>query len=539
MLNRISILTIIVLGIAVLATPSTAHAQTTWHVDDDAPNDPGPGDPSVSDPLEDGSSEHPFDAIQEGIDAAVDGDEVIIFDGTYAGDGNRDLDFGGNAITVRSASGDPALCIIDCEIQGSGFYFHSSEGPESAVEGLTIINGYAYGSGGGICFSNSSPRLINCTISGNRAYSYGGGIYCHYSNPTLAQCTISGNSVNDDGGGVGCYHGNPTLINCEISGNLASDGGGVCCSSSSPTIANCVISENTAADHGGGIRWGSNSRPKLTNCRISGNLSRDDGGGLYCSGNGNPTLNNCTIVGNSARFRGGGVFCLGNSPTLTNCTISGNLSDYGWGGGVYCLLSGNPMLANCILWGDTPQEIYVDDEGNPVVAYCDVQSGWPGTGNIDADPLFVDPDGPDDDPNTWEDNDYRLSAGSPCIDAADNTAVPLDLLDLDDDGDVEERIPFDLDGNPRFVQDPFTEDTGVPDPPEYRFIVDMGAYEYQFCFGDLDDDDDVDIADLAQLLASYGETTDMTYYDGDLDGDGDVDLADLAELLGAYGTVCE
>ena len=163
--------------------------------------------------------------------------------------------------------------------------------------------------------------------------------------------------------------------------------------------------------------------------------------------------------------------------------------------------------------------------------------GWHES-NIDADPLFVDPDGPDDDPNTWEDNDYRLAPGSPCIDASDNTAVPLDTLDLDGDGDTDERTPFDLDGNPRFVQDPFTDDTGVPDPPRYRHIVDMGAYEFQFCFGDLDDDNDVDLADLAQLLGSYGETSGMTYHDGDLDTDGDVDLADLAELLGAYGTTC-
>ena len=170
--------------------------------------------------------------------------------------------------------------------------------------------------------------------------------------------------------------------------------------------------------------------------------------------------------------------------------------------------------------------------------FSDIEGGWPGNGNIDADPLFVDPDGPDDDPNTWEDNDYRLSAGSPCIDAADNTAVPLDTLDLDGDGDTDERIPFDLDGNPRFVQDPFTEHPGEPEPPPTRCVGDMGAYEYQFCFGDLDDDDDVDIADLAQLLGSYGETAGMTYYDGDLDADGDVDLADLAELLGAYGTTC-
>lgn len=71
---------------ALLAT--AVQAQITWYVDDDAANDPGPGDPTVSDPLEDGTAEHPFDAIQEGIDAANDGDEVLVADGSCADDGN-------------------------------------------------------------------------------------------------------------------------------------------------------------------------------------------------------------------------------------------------------------------------------------------------------------------------------------------------------------------------------------------------------------------------------------------------------------------
>ncbi|MFQ5807169.1 MAG: hypothetical protein ACE5I3_12040, partial [Phycisphaerae bacterium] len=165
-----------------------------------------------------------------------------------------------------------------------------------------------------------------------------------------------------------------------------------------------------------------------------------------------------------------------------------------------------------------------------------VQGGYDGIGNIDADPLFVDPDGPDNDPNTWEDNDYRLSVGSPCIDAGDNDAVPPDIADLDGDGDVDEPIPFDLDGNPRFVDDPGMPDSGNGTPP----IVDMGAYEFQgeTCFGDLDGDDDIDLTDLAQLLGNYGTTSGAVYTDGDLDREGDVDLADLAALLSVYGTSC-
>ena len=75
--------------------------------------------------------------------------------------------------------------------------------------------------------------------------------------------------------------------------------------------------------------------------------------------------------------------------------------------------------------------------------------------------------------------DYHLQAASPCIDAGDNTAVPPDTADLDDDGDTAERIPLDLDANSRFVDFPPPGGTGVADPPDYPEIVDMGAYELQ------------------------------------------------------------
>jgi hypothetical protein len=115
--------------------------------------------------------------------------------------------------------------------------------------------------------------------------------------------------------------------------------------------------------------------------------------------------------------------------------------------------------------------------------------------------------------------------------------VPLDEWDLDLDGDLTERIPVDLDRRLRFADRQGTTDTGVADPPDYPYVVDMGAYEYQ-CTGDLDGDGLVGLADLAALLANYGATTGAVYTDGDLDADGDVDLADLAALLAGYGTAC-
>ena len=95
---------LVALLIGVLAAAGDASAQTTWYVDDDAPSDPGAGDPTISDPNEDGSAAHPFDAIQEGINAAVNGDTVLVLDGEYTGVGNRALGFDGRLITVRSAS---------------------------------------------------------------------------------------------------------------------------------------------------------------------------------------------------------------------------------------------------------------------------------------------------------------------------------------------------------------------------------------------------------------------------------------------------
>ncbi len=335
--------------------------------------------------------------IQTGINFAKDGDEVVVDDGVWKGPKNKNLDFLGLAITVRSKNG-PDNCIIDCEGEGRGFWFHRNETEASIVDGFTITNGKGRD---------------------------GGGVYCDESDPTITNCLITRNTATADGGGIYCYLSAPTITNCVITQNTGSDGGGIhCYFGSDPTIMNCTITANTSYRAG-------------------------DGGGLYLYKS-DPTVINCLIARNTAINGRGGAFYsyLSSDTTMTNCTITGNIAD---GEGAVYIQDGNIKITNCILWGDEPNEI-VEDDGDAVVSFSDIQGGWPGRQNIDADPRFLDP----------ESEDYHITAGSPCIDSADNEAVP-------------EGIVTDLDENPRFVDDPDTPDTGRGEPP----IVDMGAYEFQ------------------------------------------------------------
>jgi hypothetical protein len=355
-----------------------------------------------------------FTTIQAAIDQAIDYDIVLVADDTYTGDGNRDLDFHGKTITVRSESG-PNNCIIDCNGTGSnphrGFYFHNGEDEKSVVTGFTITNGYSWA---------------------------GAGIYCEVSSPTITNCTIRGNSAEWAGGGISCDVG------------------------SSPTITNCAITDNSAGDWGGGISCDIGSSPTITNCTISGNWSDDHGGGISCLRDSSPTITNCTISGNKGRRTGGGIDCLESNPAIINCTIVGNIAARG--GGIY--ISNNSIsttITNCILWDNLPEQIH----GHPFITYSDIQQQdeWPWCdheGCISADPCFVEPGYWDVNCQPydyicdyfWIEGDYHLLRTSPCVDAANDANVYTDI-----EGNVR---PFDFPG---------VDNNG--ELPEF----DMGAYE--------------------------------------------------------------
>jgi len=224
-----------------------------------------------------------YPTIQEAINAAVDGDEVVVADDVYTGLNNRNLDFAAGlpygvtrAITVRSENG-PENCIIDCQGLGRAFYFFSGEDGNSVVEGFTIRNGLVLDYGGAIECESADPTISNCIIYDCSAYD-GGAIDCYNSEPNIIDCVIYNNDADAEsgnGGGIECYNSSPAIINCLIYGNSAGLNGGAidCYNSWQTTIVNCTIIDNSTTYYSGGIYAGNSSFVAIANSIIWGNTA--------------------------------------------------------------------------------------------------------------------------------------------------------------------------------------------------------------------------------------------------------------------------
>lgn len=312
--------------------------------------------------------------------------------------------------------------------------------PTAELDGFVITHGNARAyaapkSGGGGLLAHQAatpaplgPTIRNCTFEENCG-GWGAGIYGEVG-LTVINCTFLGNRASQEGGGFYNQTGNPTTIrDCSFFGNEAINGAGLY-TGNYATVINSVFSGNhafsispTSGGTGGGLFtiavreyfW-------MSSCTFSGNMARL-GGGIYNAGGGPnnyPQYDNCVLWGDTAPGGGSEVFNMAKCyPTFRSCLIQGCLPGGVWSGAI----------------------------------------GTNGGGNIDADPLFADPDGIDSLLGTVDD-DLRLLSGSPAVDAGNNTLVVAGVV-------------ADRDGNLRFTDDIFTADTGVGTPP----IVDMGAYE--------------------------------------------------------------
>ena len=425
-----------------------------------------------------------FTSIQEAIadEATVDGDEIEVAPGTYY----EAIDFLGKAVRLYS-SGGPEVTIIDANDQ----HYHvvqcvSGEGPNTILEGFTITGGNAYQTywpancGGGMYNSGSSPTVTNCTFNANSVSGHGAGMLNYQSSPTVTNCNFSGNVAAGDGGGMHNSRSSQVVTDCTFIGNEGNNGGGLYNFQSSPSVTDCVFIGNSVALFGGGMsNWDSSS----------------------------PTVTNCSFAANTAEY-GGGMFNHSSSPAVCNCTFSRNSAE-DEGGGMHNY-SSSPAVTSCILWNDTPEEIFSIYSSSPTVTYSSIQGNYIGTGNIDADPLFVDPNGTDGSPGTVDDN-LRLSRGSPCIDAGNSSAVPAGVM-------------TDLNAWSRFIDDECTEDTGTGTPP----IVDMGAYEFQPA--DIDGSGSITFQEYG-ILAVHWQQFGGDCQGADVNCDGLVDWLDMAILV--------
>jgi len=261
-----------------------------------------------------------------------------------------------------------------------------------------------------------------------------------------------------------------------------SRGGGMFNSFAGIIVTNCTFMQNSANEYGGAVCNEGCFVVAFNNCLFVNNFAGLDGGAVGNMDNLVIMFQNSVFTGNSANEQAGAIDNWFSMVAVLNCTFSNNSAGVDAGG--MNSWFGALGLKNCILWKnrdnnglnrDESAQIYsIIDE--PLVNYCCIEGltgRLRGEGNIRANPDFVDPDGPDRVAGTKDDN-LRLSADSPCIDAGDNSAVPVDFADFDGDGDFEELYPYDFDGLPRCIDDPDTVDTGIGIAP----IVDMGAYEF-------------------------------------------------------------
>jgi hypothetical protein len=329
--------------------------------------------------------------MQAGVDAAAVGDTVVVAPGTYAGPGNRDIDFGGKNLVLCSEAGYQSTIIdlVDPAQEARGFIFENGETEAAVVDGFTIQNADVPALyGGGLRCIGSSPSFRNCRFADNRA-NRGGAIHCSDgANPRLSSCSFSGNVGLNEGGGLYCFESSPVLTDCTFVGNGSPRGAGAYLRRASPDLVRCSFSSNVPpAIRGAGVYCTDDCTPHLTDCEfvhltIS---SEGAGAGMYCTGLGAPELVGCTFTGNlvlppSDELGYGGGMCCENGvdAVLSGCTFTGNTAPKG--GGVCVRTGACVTLTDCDFSENTGDGPW--GAGGGLLSECYTLTGCTFTANI-------------------------------------------------------------------------------------------------------------------------------------------------------------
>ncbi|MCA9757050.1 MAG: hypothetical protein KDA27_14695 [Candidatus Eisenbacteria bacterium] len=383
-----------------------------------------------------------FPTIQSAIDAAVNGDRVLLADGVFSGPGNRDLTYGLKAITIESEGGVPADCVIDCAdplAPHRGFLF-DGEGPGSILRKIEIRNGRA-DFGGGIYSTNASPTITRCTLVSCSAVAQGGGIYVDGGSPAFSYCYALYCDAEEGGGAFVTGSPGEVYFVGGFADNQADFGAGLCVDDGgSAHLFNAAFVRNEATTYGGAVAVRNNStfRSELTSFEDSeaatggavytdhSSITLTDswilrnhashGAGIWCQNGSSPTLNRCVVAFNYAPGYGGGVHCWNSSPDIRSSTFYDNAAGE-HGNGVSIEQCGLSLSRSIIAFGAEGEAVYCYEPDVISIECCDIYGNQGGDwtsyiapfqdteGNLRLDPRFCDGPG----------GDWTLEATSPCL----------------------------------------------------------------------------------------------------------------------------
>jgi hypothetical protein len=370
-----------------------------------------------------------YPTIQSAIAAAPPNATIQVLPGTY----NENIDLLGKALTLRSLAG-PAFTTIDGGGTAPTVKMTTGEQRTTVVEGFTIRNGLntstsPVSNGGGMNLVAASPTVRNCWFFANTGAGYGGGLggaptLTAPCEPLVEDCRFEHNLAQGAGYASGA--------------GLAIVGPGPTFMAGRPEVRRCTFRNNVATQRGGGAYFAYHQNAIVEDCVFSGNRTNatgtglEGGAGLFISLNAVCIVRNNRIHNNSSGGNGGGIkFFNVTDVHLVNNTIVDNVNGglAGFANAGAFGINVRALVTNCILWNNGGTEIAFTgmDQGQQpptaTVTYSDVQGGWTGTGNINANPSLANP----------ASGNHRLLPGSPCFDAGNNAAANVPPRDFEGD----------------------------------------------------------------------------------------------------------